>query len=90
MAWRIEVSDAARKGLDGLDRQIAIRILRFLHDRIARLDDPRSVAEALRGLVLGRFWRYRVGDHRIVVEIRDDVLLILVVSIGNRKDVYRR
>ncbi len=90
MVWRIEISDAARKGLDGLDRQIAIRILRFLNDRIARLDDPRSVGEALRGPVLGRFWKYRVGDHRIVVEIRDDALLILVVRIGNRKDVDRR
>ena len=65
-------------------------MLRFLNDRIARLDDPRSVGEALRGPVLGRFWKYRVGDHRIVAEIRDDVLVILVVRIGDRKDVYRR
>ena len=90
MAWRIEIADSARKALDRLDRQVAIRVLRFLNDRIARLDDPRSVGEALRGPVLGRFWKYRVGDHRIVAEIRDDVLVILVVRIGDRKDVYRR
>lgn len=90
MAWRIEISGGAQKGLDGLDRQMAARILRFLSDRVAPLDDPRSVGEALRGPVLGRFWKYRVGDHRVIADIRDGRLLILVVRIGNRKDVYRR
>ena len=90
MAWRIEVSAAAGKSLAALDRAVAGRILRFLDDRIASLDDPRGIGEALRGPVLGRFWKYRVGDHRVIVEIRDDVLLILVVRIGHRKDVYRR
>ena len=90
MTWRIEVTTAARKDLDRLDAQAANRILRFLQTRVAPLDDPRSLGDALRGPVLGRFWKDRIGDHRVIADIHDSVLLILVVRIGNRKEVYRR
>jgi len=90
MAWRIELSGLAQKNLRGLDAQTAARILRFLNDRIAPLDDPRGIGEALKGDKLGGFWKYRVGDHRIIADIQDGALLILVVRIGNRRDVYRR
>jgi len=89
MAWRIEVSNAAQNDLGGFDRQIAVRILRFLNERVAPLDDPRSTGEPLRGPILGRYWKYRVGDYRIVADIQDGILQILVVRIGNRRDVYR-
>ncbi len=89
MAWRIELSDLARKNLKQLDPQSAKRILSFLNDRLAMLDDPRSIGEALRGSKLGEFWKYRVGDYRIVSSIEDNSVRIIVVRVGNRKDVYK-
>ena len=90
MAWRIEFADSAAKQLRKLDPQIAERILTFLRDRIAPAGDPRSFGEALRGKELGDFWKYRVGDWRIIADIDDGVVLITVVRIGNRREVYRR
>ncbi|MFM9978373.1 MAG: type II toxin-antitoxin system RelE family toxin [Sphingomonadaceae bacterium] len=90
MAWRIEVAGSAAKQLRKLDRQVATRILTFLRDRVAPLDDPRSIGEALRGKDLGDFWKYRVGDWRIIADIDDAVVTITVVQIGNRREVYRR
>ena len=83
MAWRIEYDAGAEKDLSKLDRQIARRIIKFLGQRVAKLDDPRSIGAALRG------WKYRVGDYRIIAEIQDKVLRIYVVEIGDRKEVYR-
>ncbi len=87
MAWRVELDPAAVRELDKLDRQSARRILAFLHGRVAQLDDPRSIGEAPKGAKLGAFWKYRVGDYRIIASIEDAVLRILVVRIGNRRDV---
>lgn len=89
MAWLIEIDDAAKKDLAKLDRQIAQRITAFLRERVAILDDPRSIGEALKGSRLGEFWKYRVGDYRIIGSIEDSALRILVVKIGNRREVYR-
>lgn len=89
MAWRIEFEDTALKELAKLDKQVARRILTFLRERVAVLDDPRSVGEALKGSRLGEFWKYRVGDYRIITNIDDGVMRILVLKIGNRRDVYR-
>jgi mRNA interferase RelE/StbE len=90
MAWTIEFAQSAARQLRKLDPQIARRILAFLRDRVAPLDDPRSIGEALRGKELGDFWKYRVGDWRIIADIDDGVLLITVVRLGNRRDIYRR
>ena len=90
MAWRIELDPAAVRELDKIDPQIARRILAFLHGRVAELDDPRNIGEALKGSKLGEFWKYRVGDWRIIASIEDDALRILVVRIGNRREVYRQ
>ncbi len=90
MAWRIELADSATKQLHKLDPQIAKRILTFLRDRVAPLDDPRSIGEALRGKELGAFWKYRVGDWRIIADLDDGVLLITVIRLGNRREIYRR
>jgi mRNA interferase RelE/StbE len=89
MAWTVELSSLAQKNLDQLDPPIARRILAFLNKRVARLDDPRSIGEALAGSRLGEFWKYRVGDYRVISRIEDKVLKILVVRIGNRREVYR-
>lgn len=89
MAWRIEFEDAALKELAKLDKPVARRIVAFLRERIAVLDDPRSVGEALKGSKLGDFWKYRVGDYRIVANIEDEALRILVLKVGNRREVYR-
>jgi len=89
LAWRIEFEDAALKELAKLDKQVARRILVFLRERVAGLEDPRSVGEALKGSKLGEFWKYRVGDYRIITNIEDGVLRILVLKVGNRREVYR-
>ena len=90
MAWPIEFEDAALKELAKLDKPVARRILAFLRERVAALDDPRSVGEALKGSKLGEFWKYRVGDYRIVAHIEDGALRILVLKVGNRREVYSR
>lgn len=89
MAWKVELSSQALKALGQLDAQVARRILTFLHDRVAPLDDPRSIGEALKGSRLGEFWKYRIGDYRVISSIEDGALRILVVKIGNRREVYR-
>jgi mRNA interferase RelE/StbE len=89
MAWRIELSGLAQRNLRQLDHKVAQRILAFLHGRLARLDDPRSIGEALKGSDRGQFWKYRVGDWRIIASIEDRNIRVLVVRIGNRREVYR-
>ena len=90
MAWKIELSDLAQKNLRAIDPQNAARILRFLNARVASLENPRSIGEALKGSQLGGFWKYRVGDYRIISSNEGGEILILVVRIGNRRDVYKR
>ena len=90
MVWKVDLDPAAERELDKLDPQTARRILVFLHGRVAQLDDPRSIGEALKGSKLGAFWKYRVGDYRIISNIEDGALRILVVRIGNRREVYRQ
>lgn len=90
MAWKVELDPAAERELGKIDPQTARRILAFLHSRVAQLDDPRSIGEALKGSKLGAFWKYRVGDYRIIASIEDGALRILVVRLGNRKEVYRQ
>ncbi len=89
MAWRVEFDPAAERELGKLDQQSARRILAFLHGRVAVLDDPRSIGEALKGAKLGSFWKYRVGDYRVIANIDDQAVRILVVRVGNRRAVYR-
>jgi mRNA interferase RelE/StbE len=89
LAWTVELDPTALKELRKLDRQVARRILTFLRERLAVIDDPRSIGEALRGDALGEYWKYRLGDYRIVSRIVDRRILILVLRIGHRRDVYR-
>jgi mRNA interferase RelE/StbE len=89
MAWAIEFDIAARRELEKLDPTIARRILRFLQERVAKMDDPRRIGERLKG-TLHHLWKYRVGDYRILCSFKQDVLVVLVLEIGHRREVYRR
>ncbi len=86
MAWRIEFDRAAERELDKLEPQIARRILNFIQDRIANRDDPRSIGEALKGDRLGSYWKYRIGDYRVIASIEDSDMRIIIVRIEDRKD----
>lgn len=90
MVWRIEFDPAAQKELDKLGHEPARRIVKFLSERLAPTDDPRSLGEALKGSKLGAFWKYRVGDYRIIADIQDTAICILVLRVGNRREIYRR
>jgi mRNA interferase RelE/StbE len=89
MVWTVKLDEKAELELDKLDPQIARRILKFLFERVATLDDPRSIGEPLKGSKLGDFWKYRVGDYRLISDLQDGELRVLVVKIGNRREVYR-
>jgi mRNA interferase RelE/StbE len=89
LAYKARFAESALKQLRRLDRQVQRRIIAFVENRLEQLDDPRSVGEALRGEDLGEFWKYRVGDYRLVCDIQDSVLAIEVLKIGDRKEVYR-
>jgi mRNA interferase RelE/StbE len=89
MPWKIEFSVEADRELSKLDPQHARRIVKFLKERVAPLDDPRSIGKALQGSRLGEFWRYRVGPFRLSCKIEDDRLIVLVLRIGDRKEIYR-
>lgn len=89
MAYSVELSESADRELGKLDTQPRKRILKFLYERVAKLDDPRSIGEALHGSQLGEFWKYRVGDYRLISKIEDDRLIVLVLRLGHRKEIYR-
>lgn len=89
MGWRIELARSVEEDLKKIDPADARRIVRVMRERIAPLDDPRSIGEPLHGPELGRFWKYRVGRYRIIASIEDERLVILVVRFGHRQNVHR-
>ena len=89
MVWTIDYTESARRQLRKLDKQTARRILDFMDERIAAQEDPRNTGKALTGPMLGAYWRYRIGDYRIICDIQDGALCVLVIEIGNRREVYR-
>ena len=89
MAWSVEYCAAADKDIAKLDRHVAQRIIKFMGRRVAQLADPRSIGEALTGSTLGNYWKYRVGDYRIIADIQDARICVQVVRVGNRREVYR-
>jgi len=88
LAWKIKYAETPKKQLRKLDKSAARRIVDFMDERIAPLDDPRELGKALKGS-LGDLWRYRVGDYRVLCDIQDGVLTVLVLQIGNRREIYR-
>jgi mRNA interferase RelE/StbE len=89
MTWKVQIEESAKADMSRLGRQVAIRILKFLHERVANLEDPRSIGDALKGSRLGDFWRYRVGDYRLICKIEDAEIEVVVVKVGHRSKVYR-
>lgn len=89
MIWTIEYHTLVQKEMRKLNPEIRWRIRAFLHERLAVLDDPRQTGSALQGSEIGNFWRYRVGDYRIICDIQDHKLVVLVVEIGHRREIYR-
>jgi mRNA interferase RelE/StbE len=84
----VRVSGRAQRQIRQLDPQVAARIRSFLEDRLSGLDHPRQIGSPLRSPE--KLWRYRVGDYRIIVEIQDEQLVVLVVELGHRREIYRR
>jgi mRNA interferase RelE/StbE len=89
MAWNIELSPEARKDLAKVGVVEAKRVLKFLHERLRLLENPRSIGESMKGSRFAGLWRYRSGDYRILCEIQDDKINILVVLVGHRREVYK-
>ncbi|MEO1148639.1 MAG: type II toxin-antitoxin system RelE/ParE family toxin [Cyanobacteria bacterium J06638_22] len=87
MTWKVEFDNRARRELRRLDRQTQDRILDWIRETLATEEDPRRTGKALRGTMRG-LWRYRIGDYRIITQIQDDIVVILVVRIGHRRDIY--
>ena len=89
MAWSIKYTESSSKQLKKLDKQIALRVLDFMDERVAVLEDPRSLGKNLKGPKIGEYWRYRVGDIRVICNIMDGQMMVLVIEVGNRREVYR-
>ncbi|MCR9133549.1 MAG: type II toxin-antitoxin system RelE/ParE family toxin [bacterium] len=87
MIWKIEFDNRARKELRKLDKQTQERILNWLRENLATNEDPRRTGKSLKGHMKG-LWRYRVGDYRIISQIQDENILILVIRLGHRRDIY--
>lgn len=89
MGWTIEIDAGAEKQLGKLNRTDALRIRDFLRERLIGTDNPRRIGKALVGKEYKNLWRYRVGDYRIVCRIQDQRLVVLVIEIGHRREIYR-
>ena len=89
MAWAVEFDPDAVKDLKKLDKQVQVRILDFLRTRLCALANPRELGEALAGSKFGNYWKYRVGDWRIICDLQDDRIVVRVLRVGNRREVYR-
>lgn len=87
--WTIEFEPAAQRELDKLDKPVARRILKFLYERIGKLDNPQQIGEKLQG-TLSQFWKYRVGDYRLICSLEHDRLVVLVLRVGHRREIYSR
>lgn len=88
MAWTAEVTETAAQALAKLDRGTQRRVRAFLAERLAGDADPRRIGKALQGRHAG-LWRYRVGDYRLICRIEDARCVVLVLTVGHRREVYR-
>jgi mRNA interferase RelE/StbE len=89
LACQIEFDPDALKDLRKIDKPVQVRLVGFLRSRVGALDDPRSIGEALSGQRLGSYWKYRVGDWRIICDIQDQRIVVRVLRMDNRREVYR-
>lgn len=89
MAWTIEYDEGALAELKKLDRQIQREILDYMDTRVATADDPRAFGKPLRHSKFG-LWRYRLRDYRIICQLRQAQLIVLVVAVGHRSTIYEK
>ena len=89
MAWTINFTESALRQLKKLDKLIAVRVIDYMDERIATVEDPRTLGKHLVGLKLGNYWRYRVGDIRVICNIQAGKMCVLIIEIVNRREVYR-
>jgi mRNA interferase RelE/StbE len=85
--WAYSFDERALHELQKLDRQAQKNIISYLDERVATTQDPRRFGKPLRAKLTG-LWRYRVCDYRIICEIKDGIMLVLVISVGHRKRIY--
>jgi mRNA interferase RelE/StbE len=86
--WQVEYSDTAERDLLRLDEPVRARILKYFRERVSNHPDPERLADMLSGPLRG-LWRFRIGDYRAICDIQEGRLLVLVLEIGHRGDVYR-
>jgi mRNA interferase RelE/StbE len=86
--WRIEITRSATKQITKLAPPVQKSILSFMRERLSPADNPRQWGRALQGEKRG-LWRYRVSDYRLICDIQDEKITILVLELGHRKDIYR-
>jgi mRNA interferase RelE/StbE len=89
LAWTINYTDSALRQLKKLDKSVALRVVDYMDECVATLEDPRSLGKNLVGPKMGVYWRYRVGDIRVICSIQDGEMRVLVIEIGNCREVYR-
>jgi len=89
LVWIIKYTESSSKQLKKLDKQTALRVLDYMDERVAPLSDPRSLGKNLKGPKMGEYWLYRIGDIRVICNILDGQMTVLVIEIGNRREVYR-
>jgi mRNA interferase RelE/StbE len=89
LVWKIEIDKKALKEIDSLDKPIQKRIISFLKDKLKNIQNPRSIGEALHGQ-LKKYWKYRVGDYRLICSIEDKTVTVLVLRVDHRKLIYKR
>lgn len=88
MTWQIKFTQTAAKQFSKLDKPIKQRVMGFLENRLANMENPKQIGKALQG-TLSEYWAYRVGNYRILAKLQDQQLLVLIVEIGHRKEVYK-
>lgn len=89
MRWTIKLSNKTSRAIEKLDSIARKKIVKFISQTLPAMDNPRQTGKSLQGTELGNYWRYRVGDYRLICEIIDNEITILVVEIGHRSKIYK-
>lgn len=87
MRYSVEYTKVAVKQLQKMDKKIAAFIISYIEEKLVDCENPRVFGKALQGNLNDK-WRYRIGDYRILAKIEDDKVLIIIVEVGHRKDIY--
>ena len=87
--YRVEFTEKALKALKKLDRYTALLITAWIRKNLEGCTNPRQHGKGLVGDKSGQ-WRYRVGDYRLLAEIQDDWIIILILNVGHRREIYKQ